>query len=207
MTHYKANKHRGRHIIRMYSPKNQCAVKLESALEAAFARGLELDPNVKSYASQPETMSCDGQSYTPDFLVVYHSGRGKYIEVHQSSRVDAEYAQKLKKFSAYSVKTTGRPIELVTERYINLGCTRAYEQMLFIAADVIPDDLLLCDLPHSLTLGELVSCLAERDNAPLSLAYKLIIDAWYDTDLRNCLSSETILTANQKVRGGDSCSA
>ncbi len=206
MTHYKANKHRGRHIIRMYSPKNQCAVKLESALEAAFARGLELDPNVKRYASQPETMSCDGQSYTPDFLVVYHRGRDKYIEVHESYRVDAEYAQKIKKFSAYSLKSTGRTIELVTECRINLACTRAYEQMLFIAADVIPDDLLPCDLPRSLTLGELVSLLAEIDDAPLSLAYKLIIDGWYDTDLRNCLSSENVLTANPNVRGGESCS-
>ncbi|WP_462168275.1 TnsA endonuclease N-terminal domain-containing protein [Pseudoalteromonas lipolytica] len=98
-----ANMHRGRHVIRFYSKKNGCVLKLEGFLELWLACKLENDASVQCFASQPEEIAheIEGKTrrFTPDFLVEYTDGTNEYIEIHHEQLTDAEYEARVKAFS------------------------------------------------------------------------------------------------------------
>lgn len=119
-----ANKHRGRHVYRIYSRKNKASLKTESYLECRFARVLEIDPCVVAFAAQPESLhiKLNNKSlrYTPDFLVRYLDRPAEYIEVHSSDRLTPEFIERVELFSAYVQDQAGCSIVIKTEQDLPL---------------------------------------------------------------------------------------
>jgi hypothetical protein len=206
MAHYKANKHRGRHVHRLFSKKNNSVIKVESFLERIYCHSIELLKPVKMYASQPETMRLStNDSYTPDFLVVYQSGFSEYIEVHHSVFMSEAFEQKVQRFSDYAKRTTGREIRIVTERDIDLRFAKTFEQVLFQLADKIPESLVLNSLPKRIYFESLVASLATYYDNPVSIAYRLIADGLYEVDFSQLITLNTELTLTPALQGGASC--
>lgn len=201
MAHFKANKHRGRCIRRIYSHKNNCLVKVESYLEALYCYKLELSEHVKVYTSQPETMRLGKEEYTPDFLVVYANGSAAYIEVHHSSRITEQYKRKIAKFSHYALQQSGRRIELITERYLPV---KSAENMALIISQMcgpLPSKSFIdTELPDSITLEELITLLSGYFEQPIGIAYHLIGKGIYLTDLTQPLSANTLLVLSPQYQ-------
>lgn len=206
MAHYKSNKHRGRHVHRMFSKKNQCVVKVESFLECIFCHSLELLQPVTMYASQPETMRITkADSYTPDFLVSYQSGFSEYIEVHHSAFVNDAFKEKILGFSEYAKMHTGRKIRLITERDMALCFAKTFEQIQFQMANKIPDCLILNSLPKFIHFESLVASLATYYDNPVAIAYRLIADGYYEMDFSELVTLDTELTLAPSLNGGGTC--
>ena len=206
MAHYKANKHRGRHVHRVFSKKNNCVIKVESFLECIYCHSLELLEPVTMYAAQPETMRlAKNDSYTPDFLVVYKSGFAEYVEVHHSVFVDEPFINKIERFSQYSKETTGCEIRLITERDMDLRFAKTYEQIQFQLADEIPESLVLNSLPKHIHFESLIASLATYYDNPVSIAYRLIADGFYEVDFSQLITLNTELTLTSALQGGASC--
>lgn len=206
MAHYKANRHRGRHVHRLFSKVNNSVIKVESFLESIYCHSLELLKPVKMYASQPETMRLSTHdSYTPDFLVVYNSGFSEYIEVHHSRFMSEAYEQKVQRFSYYAKRTTGREIRIVTERDMDIRFAKTYEQIHFQIADSLPDDLNLSSMPVYIQFESLIASLATLYDNPVAIAYRLIADGYYEIDFSELVTLDTELTLCPQLDGAELC--
>ncbi|MFX4238770.1 Tn7 transposase TnsA N-terminal domain-containing protein [Aliarcobacter butzleri] len=90
------------------SYKNKIQIAFESVLERDFYMLLEFDENVISYAEQPITINYeykDGSKrrYTPDCLITYKDGTGRYYEVKYINEIrnDSELREKLNFLKSY----------------------------------------------------------------------------------------------------------
>lgn len=199
-----ANKHRGRHVFRMYSKKNGCALKVESYLEYCHACILECDPNVKIFASQPETMNLviDGKQrrYTPDFLVLYQNGFAEYIEVHPSTLISKNFRQRVEAFSEYSFCTVGAKIRFVTEEGLCPITRINYQLISKFASMQLSFDIHKVKLPKSPTFEELIHALSQLTSNSIAEAYHLLTLGIYEFDKTELLKSNTVLTEVSHVR-------
>jgi hypothetical protein len=201
---YNANKHRGRHIFRFNSKKNGngiigCGIKVESFLEYCYACIFECDPNIISFASQPETMHSEvgdnekPKGKTPDFLVKYANGSSEYIEVHWSKKVDEEYRDKIEHFSNYSASKGQSKIRIVTE----LGLTPFIRVNYQLIADCMSQELSFsiedCELPEHITLNELIETLSNYTETHIEEAYYLIAIGYYEFDMASLLRCDKAL--------------
>lgn len=195
VTKTNANVHRGRFVIRFYSHKNQCALNPESFQELILAFKLECDPNVKLFATQPEqievTIDKKVYRYTPDFLVLYHSGFAEYIEVHHESLVDKEYHSKIHLFNEYTRKKAQIGLRLIivdklnTIFMANLNLITMYYSEHSFPLTMLPDG--------DLTFGELIECLEGIAKNPVAEAYGLIASNVYKFDMEKPLNASTTL--------------
>jgi hypothetical protein len=192
-----ANKHRSRHILRFCSTKNQYALKVESYLEYCHAAILECDPNVKSFASQAETMNLiiDGEkrSYTPDFMVRYKNGKTEFIEVHPSALIDDPFRQKIRDFSEHSYKSLGAKIRIVTEESLCKLSRVNYKLISEFSAIELTFDIEQAALPQSTTFGQLIKLLDNFTDSPINEAYRLLAIGHYDFDKKELLQNDTTI--------------
>jgi hypothetical protein len=196
VTKRNANVHRGRHVLRFYSRKNNSVLAPESFQELKKAYLLECDPDVVAFTSQPEqiklTIEGKVRHYTPDFLVLYRSGFAEYIEVHHESLLDDAYRSKLAHFDKYTRQTAQIGIRLIVVDKINsiemmnLGLlTKHYASPQFDIAQA-PDG--------ELTFGALIDSIRAVAHCPISEAYGLIAANEYRFNRYQPLNSSTILT-------------
>ncbi len=112
-----------KNIGRFFSQKMQTTVVYESLLERDYMYLLEIDPGVKSYNSQPLTISytMDNKSrrYTPDFLVE-RTRKTQIIEVKPSLELDLEENTKRFEYIASNFEAQGWEFVVVTDEMIKV---------------------------------------------------------------------------------------
>ncbi|MCL1065716.1 hypothetical protein L2735_02695 [Shewanella olleyana] len=192
-----ANKHRGRHVIRFYSKKSGCALQLESFLEWILALRLEVNPNVLSFAAQPESMHLEmlGKNcrFTPDFLVKYKNGHEAYIEIHHEKFSTDEYIKKVSSFNDYALRTTGLGIELIVAKDINeieLHNLKLLAANYLLKPSFRPEQY---SLPDTISFSELIAELKAFTEYPASEAYTLLTSGVYEFNEAELISANSIL--------------
>lgn len=191
---------RGRHLIEFYSKKNRRLVWLASNLERQFALMLEFNPDVFSYATQPESFILEGKRrYTPDFLVAFKMRRPAYYEVHQEAMLDDAFWNRFNAACEF-LNQRGEPeLSLITDKQLkkplvtNLDCLYSY-------LDVpLPTDTTLYDeVPQTLTLAELTARITKTKpfQNPIDarrIALILVANNHFKADLSTPLSHQTAL--------------
>ncbi len=110
-------------ICKFMSIKNHSVVRTMSILEYDFCFHAEYNPNVASYASQPEGFfyPFNGRDcrYTPDFELFSNDGSSVLVEVKHSSQITkvnfrARFAEKQR----VALENYGKQLILVTEKQI-----------------------------------------------------------------------------------------
>ncbi|MCL1044937.1 Tn7 transposase TnsA N-terminal domain-containing protein [Shewanella electrodiphila] len=194
-----ANIHRDRYVIRFYSKKSDCALQLETYLEWLLALRLETNPNVESYAAQPESMHLEilGKKcrYTPDFLVRYTDGSERYFEIHHEKFTTPEYRRRILDFNYYATSTTSVGIELIASKGIE------EHEVEFHNLKLLADNYLLrpsfkpeqFTLPETITLGALIEELKAYTQYPSSEAYTLLTSGLYEYDNSICINANSVL--------------
>lgn len=196
-----AQVHRGRFVVKFYSRKNNCSLTLESFQELKKAYQLECDPTIRAYAAQPEQVEIytdkKKQCYTPDFLVLYHSGFAEYIEVHHKSLIDADYRERIRSFDAYTRKTLGVGIKLISVDKLhsvhmaNLALLAQYATSHQVTPSVAPQG--------EMTLGELIECLKELPGCEIAHAYGLLAANEFIFNYFEPLTKHTLLTRVEHI--------
>ncbi|MCO6689644.1 hypothetical protein [Pseudomonas asiatica] len=81
----------GRRVTQFPSRKNGRVMGCDSLLEADFCLLLERNPNIRSYTTQPCTVEllAPHTRYTPDFEVVYQSGKVAYYEIKHDNKYNS----------------------------------------------------------------------------------------------------------------------
>ena len=193
-----ANVHRGRHVIRFYSKKNGCVLKLEGFLELWLACKLDNNMSVQCFASQPEEVvhEINGQKlrFTPDFLVNYTDGTSEYIEIHHEDFTDAEYEAKVKEFSRYTRKTNGWAIKLICSSDLNELELVNYQLISDCKSQELSFDINDIAYPDSISFGDLVNLLEKISPAPIPDSYYLLSFGVYTFDTNTFLTSDTLLS-------------
>lgn len=192
-----ANVHRGRHVIRYYSKGEGCTLTLESFIELWLACKLENDPNVLRFASQPESIELEingkRRRLTPDFLVEYSDGFSEYIEIHHERWMTDEFNEKIRAFSKYTKKTTGRPIRLISPSELNELELVNFQLIADSANKALGFDVCDAELPELTTFSDLISCLEMYVAEPISEAYTLLSHNLYQFDTNAFLTNNTTL--------------
>ncbi len=180
------NKRRKRDTIRMYSLKNRASLFVDTFLEQTFAYSLELDPTVKSYATQSETMNqvIDGVKthYTPDFLIQYHDGTDAYVEIHHSAFTDEAYEEKFTSFQAYAAKVTSTQLLLVKEDEYPIALGKSLMLIVSNRCDKHLAEIDVERLPDECTFIQLYELLLDSIDNPVGLIYELIARKAYEYD-------------------------
>lgn len=105
--------------IKHYSPKNGCMISADSYLEKKKCLALELDPSVKRYMTQPDSIyySFDGKilRYTPDFLVYSLNGWEFWEMKPFYKTLDEEFIRKHSVREEFYKNVLERPLRIVTE--------------------------------------------------------------------------------------------
>ncbi|MCL2916032.1 Tn7 transposase TnsA N-terminal domain-containing protein [Shewanella corallii] len=181
----------------MYSKKTGGLLKVESHLELIIACKLTCNPQVVSFAAQPESLHCEYRGkqarYTPDFLVQYTNGTFEYLEVHPEVFIDQEFKERLAHFSRYSYRESGVAIRLVTDAGLTY---MERENVKLLANRMSPGGELtvqLCSLPDRLTFAELIKHLNGVVSSPIEEAYTLVALGYYHFDRQKLLSTSTLL--------------
>lgn len=173
-----------RDTIRMYSLKNRASLFVDSFLEQTFAYTLELDPAVKSYTTQSETMNLvidDVKArYTPDFLIQYHDGTDAYVEIHHSTFMDSAYVAKFERFQAYSAKVTSSPLLLVHEDEYPVTLGKSLMLIVSNRCDKQLDEINIGLLPDECSFVQLYQHLSNSIENPAGLIYELIARKVYE---------------------------
>lgn len=193
-----ANMHRGRHVIRFYSKKNGCVLKLEGFLELWLACKLDNDASVQCFASQAEEIAheIDGKTrrFTPDFLVEYTDGTNEYIEIHHEKLNDDEYEARVKSFSRYTRKTNGWSIKLICSGDVNETELVNYQLISDCKSQELLFDINDIAFPESISFGELIKLLEKLSPAPIQDAYYILAFGVYEFDTSKSLTSDTHLS-------------
>ena len=193
-----ANMHRGRHVIRYYSKKNGCVLKLEGFLELWLACKLNNDMSVQCFASQPEeiVLEIDGRKrrFTPDFLVNYTDGTSEYIEIHHEQFTDAEYEQKVQEFSRYTRKTNGWAIKLICSGDVNETELVNFQLIADCKSQELSFDISYITFPESISFGELIKFIEKLSSDPIPDAYYLLALGVYTFDTNSFLTIDTPLS-------------
>ncbi|MDO6613719.1 hypothetical protein Q4601_20850 [Shewanella sp. 1_MG-2023] len=192
-----ANIHRGRHVIRFYSKKSGCALQIESFLEWILALRLEVNPDVKSFAAQPESMHLEilGKKcrFTPDFLVKFINGRESYIEIHHAKFTNDEYKKKVASFNEYTLGTTGLGIELIVSEDVD---EIELHNLKLLAANYLLEPSFQHEqysLPDTISFSELIAELKVLTKYPVSEAYTLLTSGVYEFNEAELISANSIL--------------
>ncbi|MGS0724762.1 hypothetical protein ACVBKF_01140 [Shewanella sp. 0m-11] len=190
-------KRRKRDTIRMYSLKNRASLFVDSFLEQTFAYTLELDPAVKSYATQSETLNLviDGVKahYTPDFLIQYYDGTDAYVEIHHSAFTDDAYEEKFECFQAYSAKVTSTPLFLVPEDEYPITLGKSLMLIVSNRCDKQLDEINIGLLPDECSFIQLYQYLSDSVENPAGLIYELIARKVYEYDPLVVLNPNALL--------------
>ena len=141
-----------------------------------MAHLLECNPNVKMFATQPEQIQIKIggkiRRYTPDFLVLHHSGFAEYIEVHHEYRTDDDYRIRLDHFDRYTRKILGVGIRLVV---VNKLHKIEVVNLALLARYSTPCQVPLKAVPYGqVTLRELIDHLQGIAECAISAAYGLL---------------------------------
>jgi len=173
-----ANWRRGKPVIRFFSVKNDCAIKLESTPELILAMRLDCSSDVSSFASQPESMFLEiadkKRRFSPDFLVEYTDGQDEYLEVHHERFMTDEYRTKFKRFQQHVMKERGVPMRLLSTGDIMDVELANYELICSERSAALSFDINDLHFPKQITLGALIEGLKDFSAAPIADTYHLI---------------------------------
>ncbi|WP_028763927.1 TnsA endonuclease N-terminal domain-containing protein [Shewanella colwelliana] len=178
MTKRVPNMRKGRNITWMFSHKNEQSVFIDSFLEQTYANKLELSPEVKAYATQPESMhvNVDGKKcrYTPGFLVVNHDGTSIYVEVHHNAFINDEYLKKLDAAEQYINETTSSSFLLVDEAELPMVVGKNIQMIVMNRNATELEHVDVSQLPDVTTYAELYRLLSDDLEDPAAAIYELI---------------------------------
>lgn len=178
-----SNGRRHRPVGRYASIKMGASVPWESRLELHDIYRAEVDPEVVSYAVQPETLSWSHNGtryrYTPDRLDSLASGGTRIVEVKNKFDADSDprYAEKLLQ-AANIYAVAGHIFEMHEESYIHREpCFSAIEEVqAYRRATVTPADVAVartCAQSKDTVIADLLRALPSRH--PRAALYAMIV--------------------------------
>ncbi|WP_445427356.1 hypothetical protein [Alishewanella sp. HL-SH05] len=190
----------GHFCRRFYSKKNNCLLWLGSHLEKCFALHLEFDPQVLSYASQPETIIFEGRKrYTVDFLVAMVNSRPFFVEVHHENLIKEEFLKRFNAAKDFLALHDEPELKLITNKDINLVKCDNLDSLYPYKDQPLPSDICIFNTgSRHLKLDELINEI--QLNTPYKtavsarrIALTMIANGKFKADLTLPLSGASVL--------------
>ncbi|WP_042148331.1 MULTISPECIES: hypothetical protein [unclassified Pseudoalteromonas] len=165
--------------------------------EAAYALMLDNDPEIKTFATQPAKFKFNGQTYQPDFLVEYHDGRKKFIEVHSRKYQSEEFEERIESFEKAVDEKFGAEFDLIFNDEIDQTYVRNIEH-LFQYSRLTETDInkiirYAWYLPEKLRLAEAEQYLKEQMGSGFSIRVLMLLGL-YDFDWYKKIDEHTQIT-------------
>ncbi|QYJ95705.1 Tn7 transposase TnsA N-terminal domain-containing protein [Shewanella spartinae] len=177
-------KRRGRNVTWMFSAKNGQSIFIDSFLEQTYAYLLELSAEVKSYATQPESLHVriNGRksTYTPDFLVANVDGSSYYVEVHHTEFINETFLSKMEAVSEHIKAHSTSGFIIVTNKDLP---TELGENLKLITVNrnkTALQHVNVDTLPLETTFSDLHQCLSAVSSDPAGAIYELLAQQEYE---------------------------
>jgi TnsA endonuclease N terminal len=190
-----------KNIGRFFSQKMQTTAVYESLLERDYMYLLEIDPEVKSYSSQPLTISYSidklSRRYTPDFLVERIS-KTQIVEVKPIIELDLEENTKRFEYIAPNFEHQGWEFVVVTDKKIRVEPLLSNVKLLYRykSETLSSQQYLSCQqyFKHKKAV-ELQIALQDLEKSVISRKslYKLLFVGFLETDLMQPIGSKSYI--------------